>query len=70
MTPIARNELRKVEPKRDDVELKREAKKVDEFLPGFLPEPNENKVYAIGEDDYAFWGLLFGEGRKKERERW
>ena len=44
-------------------------KKEEVFPPGFLPRPNDNKVYAIGEDDYAFWDLLFGEGRKKERER-
>ena len=42
----------------------------EKFPPGFLPHPNENKVYAIGEDDHAFWDLLFSEGRKKERERW
>ena len=29
-------------------------KKEDEYPPGFLPRPNEQKVYAIGEDDYAF----------------
>ena len=44
--------------------------KKEEFTPGFLPRPNDHKVYAIGEDDYAFWDLLFSEGRKKERERW
>ena len=44
-------------------------KKVGEFPPGFLPRPKENKVYAIREDDYAFWDFLFGDGRKKERER-
>ena len=41
------------ESKRTDVELKREAKK-EEFPPGFLPRPNDHKMYAIGEDDYAF----------------
>ena len=45
-------------------------KKKEEFPPGFLPRPNDHKVYAIGEDNYAFWDLLFGEGKKKERERW
>ena len=45
-------------------------KKEEVFPPGFLPRPNDNKVYAIGEDDYAFWDLLFGEGIKKEREKW
>ena len=29
-----------------------------------------HNVAAIAEDDYMFWDLLFGEGRKKERERW
>ena len=43
-------------------------KKKEEFPSGFLPRPNDNKVYAIGEDDYAFCDLLFGEGRKKEGE--
>ena len=46
-----------------------ESKEV-ECSPGFLPRPNDHKVYAIGEDDYAFWDLLFGDGRKKEREKW
>ena len=27
-------------------------------------------MYAIGEDDYAFWDLLFGKRRKKEMEKW
>ena len=53
-------ELKKAaEPRRTEVKLKREVKKVDEFPPGFLPRPNENKVYAMGEDDYAFWDSLF-----------
>ena len=29
-------------------------RKKEEFPPGFLPPPNDNKVYAIGDDDYAF----------------
>ena len=37
---------------------------------GFLPRPNAHKVYAIEKDDYAFWDMLFGEGRKKQREKW
>ena len=45
-------------------------KKKEEFPPGFLPRPNDNKVYAIRDDDYAFWDLLFCEGRKKEKEIW
>ena len=45
-------------------------KKNEEFPPGFLSRPNDDKVYAIGEDDYAFQDLLFGEGMKKKRERW
>ena len=45
-------------------------KKEDEYPPGFLPRPNEHKVYGIGEDDYTFEDLIFREGRKKERERW
>ena len=44
--------------------------KKEEFALSFLPRPTDHKVYAIGEDDYAFWDLLFDEGRKKERERW
>ena len=32
------------------VEEKEEVK----YLLGFLPRPNDHKVYAIGEDDYAF----------------
>ena len=50
-------------------ELKTKKEKEEEFPPDFLPRPNDHKVYAIGEDDYAFWDFLFGEGRKKERER-
>ena len=37
-------------PTRVLVEEKEEVK----YSPGFLPRPNDNKVYAIGEDDYAF----------------
>ena len=43
-------------------------KKKEELVSGFLSHPNDNKVYAIGEDDYAFWDLLLSEGRKKERK--
>ena len=48
------------------VEEKEEVK----YPSGFLPRSKDHKVYAIGEDDYAFWDLLFGEGRKKEQEKW
>ena len=50
-------------------EVRKAEKKKEKFPHGFLPRPNENKVYAIGEDDYAFWDFLFREGRKKERAR-
>ena len=52
------------------IEELKEIKKEEEFPPGFLPRPKDHKVYAIGEDDYAFGDLLFGEGRKKEKKRW
>ena len=62
-------------PMHEPVEVKvtripEDEKKNEEFPPGFLPHPNDNRVYAIEDDDYAFWDLLFGEGRKKEREKW
>ena len=44
-------------------------KKEEEFPLGFLPRPKDHTVYEIGEEDYAFWDLLFREGMKKERER-
>ena len=68
-----RAELKEVLRKELRVELIEELKamkKEEEFQPGFLPRPNDHTVYALGEDDYAFWDLLFGKGRKKERERW
>ena len=66
--PELRGELEKKKVAADDV-LKAERTE-KEFPPGFLPRPKDHTVYAIGEDDYAFWDLLFGEGRKKEQERW
>ena len=36
------------------VQVPEAEKKKEEFLPGFLPQPNDHKLYAIGEDDYAF----------------
>ena len=49
--------------------IPKDEKKKEEFPPCFLHRSNDYRVYAIEDDDYAFWDLLFGEGRKKERDR-